>query len=304
MMRDGSGRVIALDPAGTPIGARAVPARMIRTKMDPAATSADGEASISVNGSKLAARWDGADLVIKHPKWSHKLVDGDRFRMQALTLHATADRVLITLHHGASSGAAVFALDAATGAEVWKRGVTGIGPIAHSGYYSRVASLVTGDVFAVQGYEAGGAYVCTLATKDGSEHACVDHLGRADVIDPGPILHPPTSKLPPAPPIGPQTKGPTCTRLGTPSSGITVKRAGAQTISGVVTTPSASCKPRLGGGIAGDRIQIEVYDGGDQPGPAACTCTFTFTQAIRPESKVVIARVRGGVQLGQLPVPP
>lgn len=301
LMRDGSGRVVVLDQTGKPIAARDVTARMLRVKMDPAASPADAEASVTLGGAKVAAAWDGGDLVVKHPRWTSKLVEADQFRMQALTLHATADRVIATLHHGASSGALAIALDA-KGSVAWKRTVTGIGPVVHSAYYNRVASRLDGDLFVVQGYEAGGTYVCTLSIADGVEHACVDHLPANAVVDPGAPRHTPKSRLP-AQPIGPQMSGLSCTRLGNPGADLTVKRTKPDAIRGQITTPSATCKPKLYGGITGDRIELEVYDGGDKPGAPACTCTFQFTQAIRPESKTVIARVRGGVQLGTRAVP-
>lgn len=293
LMKDGSGRVVGIDAKGTP--ARSIPARAIRTRMT-RGVSADGDAKAGA----YRAEWDGPALVVRHAGTSVNLVDDDRFRMHQVTLHLAKDRAIATVHHGMAAGSQAVAVGVS--GILWKRGLTGIGPVVHSGYTNRLSAFVDGDLLVVQGVESGGAYICTVAIADGSEFACVDHLPAIAVAAPTAPKRLPKA-LPPSQPIGPQTAGPNCARLGNPDKNFTIKRVDANTVSGTIVTPSATCKPKLGGGIVGDRIELEVWDGGDKPGPAACTCVFQYRQAVKPESKTAIARVRGGIEIGRLAVP-
>ncbi len=306
LLRSGQGRVIAVDAAGKPTLVREVPAHAIQYSMDRAARPADGEASVMLGRDKVVARWDDANLVVTHPRWTRDLVTGDRSRQVAVTMHAAGDRVVATLSTSGSSGVSAVALDGRTGAELWRRDVTGIGPVVSTlPYTARVAARVRGDLLVVQGIIAGTAVVCTLAVSDGAELACVDQLLRTAVVDPGPVVHVP-KPLPTDPPrpIGPQTTAPTCTPSRSPvAPSLVVKRVALTTIGGTIVVASATCSPKLGGGIVGDRIELDIWDGVARPAPSPCTCTFRFEQEIRAESRLVIGRVRDGATIGLVRVP-
>ena len=68
--------------------------------------------------------------------------------------------------------------------------------------------------------------------------------------------------------------------------------------------PSASCKPKIGGGIAGERVELDLYDLSDSPGTPACECTADYKTATNKDSKVVIARVRGAAEVGRVVLKP
>jgi hypothetical protein len=312
MLGADGGRVIALDPTTLAITAtQDVTSRAILREMVPGAQGADGRQQVG----DFSAGWDEAGLFVNRrgPRgWGHAVVEDDRFRMETITLHVAGDRVVGTTHNEGATGTAAFGLDAATGAVRWQRGLTGLGPIAHSGYQNRVASRIDGDLLVVHGVESGGAFICTVAIADGREVACVDQLPASAIIAPAP----PTAMvpaLPPLQPIGPQVRSLRCKPSKAPGTALAFK-AGHGTsagkrgkpitwITGTLTTPSATCKPRLGGGIAGDRVELEVYDGGDTPGAPRCECEIAFQTATNRDSKVVTASVRGGVTIGRGALP-
>jgi hypothetical protein len=293
LMKDGSAQTVAIN-AGT--STSGIPARYVRMTMSAKATAGDGEATAGA----FKAAWDGEDLVVRGGGLpATKLVEGDRFRMHQVTLHASKKRAVATVNHSNAAGSQVIIVGAAG---VVRIPLVGLGPTVHSGYANRVTAFVDGDDLVVQGIESAGTYICTVSLVTDRQRACVTHLPKTAVVIPGPATKLP-KPLPPSQPIGPQSAGPVCIRLGNPDQNFTIKRVNKDTISGTVVALSATCKPKLGGGIVGDRIEIEVWDGGDKPGAPACTCTFQFRQAIRPESKTAIAKVRGGKEIGRMPIP-
>ncbi|MCW5805100.1 MAG: PQQ-binding-like beta-propeller repeat protein [Deltaproteobacteria bacterium] len=308
---DGRGWTVTIDPATLALSApRDIPARAIRTAMDRTAMPADGAAKAGA----FEAGWDDADLVVRRAGgWTTVVVADERFRLQHVTLHAGNGRVYLTTHHAIASGAVAYAFDATTGKELWRRHLTGIGPVAHSKYYNKLSSFLDGDILVVQGVEAAGNYICTVSAADGAELACVDHLPASAVFDPPPAKVD-TSPLPPEQPIGPTVSKQACVKSSAPrTSFAAVPGTGTTTgkrpkpitwIEGTLVFPSASCKPNLGGGIAGERVTLEVYDLSDRPGAPVCECTFEYRTATNKDSKVVSARVRGGVEIGKLDLRP
>ncbi len=292
---DGGGQLIDIDPATLkPTATRAIAAAAIRTTHDPHAAPANGEGR--AGGVRVA--WDQAALVLHAGTHTEKLVDDDRFRMQLVTLQTAGDRVLVTLHHPAASGANAFAFDIKTGARLWATHVTGIGSVAHSAYSNQVSALVAGDLLVVQGVEAGGAYACTIAIADGQERACVDHLtGTAVFVPPAPavVAKPIPHK------VGPTTTAVRCKRSRSPRQALALKSWTSGPLAGTITTPSTSCKPKLFGGIVGDRIELVVHE--TASGPAVCECTIGFSQETNGDSRMVIAK-HGDAELARQPLAP
>ena len=287
--KDGSGQILELDAALKPT-TQDVPANAIRAAQVPSATPADGAAT----DKAASIAWENEALVLHVGKQTAKLVEEDRFRMQLVTMHVTGDKVLVTLHHSAASGTVAFAFDLKTGARLWAIDVTGIGPVVHSAYYNKVSAKLDGDFLVVQGVEAGGAYVCTIGT-DGVERACVDGITGTAVFDP-----PAPKVVMKAVPhkIGPTTKSMKCKKTASPKSALAVK-VRAKSIVGTITSPSSTCKPKLFGGIAGDRIELQVFETG---GTSSCECTFAFEQETNKDSKTVTA-THAGNELGHAALP-
>jgi outer membrane protein assembly factor BamB len=70
--------------------------------------------------------------------------------------------------HPSASGCAVVAFDLATGKEVWKTHLKGLGPIAHTQYSNRVTlDLPRDDALRVYGNESAGKYVEYLDLRTG-----------------------------------------------------------------------------------------------------------------------------------------
>jgi hypothetical protein len=258
--------------------------------------------------------WDDAELVVrKSGGWSTTVVPDDRFRMQHVTLHAGNGRVYLTLHHAIAAGSAAYAFDATTGKQLWMRHITGIGPVAHSAYFNRLSAFLDGDQLVVQGVEAGGNYICTVNTADGAELGCVDHLAATALFQPAdPKVR--VTPLPPEQPLGPQVSKLSCVKSASPKSSLAAKPSTGMSkakkpkpltwVEGTVVFPSASCKPKIGGGIAGERIELDLYDLTDKPGAPVCECTADYRTATNKDSKVVIARVRGAAEVGRVDLKP
>jgi len=78
-----------------------------------------------------------------------------------------------------------------------------------------------------------------------------------------------------------------------------VVKAKDKMITGTITTPSTTCKPKLFGGIAGDRIELTVHEVG---GTSSCECTLAFMQETNKDSKTVTAK-HGNDELGHASLP-
>ena len=92
-----------------------------------------------------------------------------------------------------------------------------------------------------------------------------------------------------------------CTAKADPATRLSVRRASAVELQGLIVAPSYSCKPELFGGIAGDRIELALRD---PPPPLSkrCECQIGFRQDYRPESKTIIVTL-DGTELLREPVP-
>jgi len=254
------------------------------------------------------AGWDGDELRVRigapgaAPRWHTTLVhSGSPFRSELVTLHVVGDLVVGTLHHPSASWTQAFAVGLADGALRWRHTVTGLGPIAHSAYLNRVASRIEGPDLVIQGVETGGAYLCTVELATGRERACVDGLAAAAIVVPADPVHLPPPKVEPPRPLGPRTTAVLCKPSPAAERELSVRRESAVNLVGSVVTPSTSCAPTLSGGIAGDRIELNVDDRGP-PAAAPCECRIVFKQDYRPESQTIIV-TRAGEVLVRQPVP-
>jgi hypothetical protein len=66
-----------------------------------------------------------------------------------------------------SSGCALVAVDLKTGKQMWKSGLQGLGPIAHTRYRNSVTLEPTDDALLVHGQESAGNYVEYVDKKSG-----------------------------------------------------------------------------------------------------------------------------------------
>lgn len=304
----GGATAIADVITGSIVGISYMPTGALRNRMEPGATPADGEARVEDGGDVVWAGWDGDDLVVRAtangataPRWQAVLAhSGGPFRSELVTLHVVAGTVVGTLHHPSASWTQGFAFALADGDPLWRETVTGVGPVAHSAYVNRVASRVDGGDLVVYGVESAGSYVCSLDHARGLEHACFD-LDPGGVIDPGPPAHLPPPKEAKPRPLGPTATSVRCTAKADPATRLSVRRSSAVDLTGMITAPSESCKPELGGGIAGDRIELMLRDPGP-PMSKRCECQINFRQDYRPESKTIIVSV-DGKELLREPVP-
>lgn len=293
---------------GAVLGLAITPAVAILTRMEAGAVSADGEVTVDHGTETAWAGWDGADLVVRigprgsAPRWQAMLTRSNGpIRSELVTVQVTGDAVVGTIHHPNASWTQAFAFDLVDGAPRWRHVVSGLGPVAHSAYLNRVAARVDGDHLIVHGVESGGVYVCAIDLATGRERACVDGLARADVVVPADPLHLPPIKVPPPRPIGPRTTSVTCKPSASPAPRLSVRRESAVNLMGTIVSPSTSCAPTLSGGIAGDRIELSVDDGGP-PAAQACECRLAFKQDYTAASKTIIVR-HGADVIATEPVP-
>jgi hypothetical protein len=155
-------------------GTRMVPLDHVRPKMvkgtETAATAADGGATATIRGGNFVVARGGKTVEVPHAGAT------------MVSVHATPDRTIVVGHSAIASGAEAYALEAKSGKVLWRRGVSGLGPVSHSKYHNRVITLVDKDLLVVQGIESHGAYICTLDVARGTEHVCYDHLNPSSVL--------------------------------------------------------------------------------------------------------------------------
>lgn len=279
---------------GAVLGLAVTPATAIPARMEAGAISADGEVSVEHGTETAWAGWDGDDLVVRigprggAPRWQAMLTrTNGPIRSELVTVQVTGDAVVGTIHHPNASWTEAFAFDLVDGAPRWRHAVSGLGPVAHSAYLNRVAARVDGDHLIVQGVESAGVYVCAIDLATGRERACVDGLARADTVVPADPQHAPPMKTPPPRPIGPRVTSVRCKPSPSPAPRLSARRESAINLMGMIVSPSTSCAPTLSGGIAGDRIELFVDDGG----PAAaqpCECQIAFKQDYTAASTTIV----------------
>ncbi len=288
---DSGGTVIVIAAGDLRIeGAAKAPRGSVLTRWEEPPPPVSEPALEMRGGEKIRVSWQGENLAVERvgsTTW-RSVFEKNQFRMEMSTLHEAHGRVLLTQHHPMASVAIARAFDGATGKELWAIRPTGIGPVVHSAYQNEVRSSIDGPYLKVFGNESGGAYACTILIETGREAACV--VGFEPPHAPGGT--PAVAPLPSGP-LGPQVSSLACIPKKSPKLAINLDAADDKQIKGRATVPSSSCKPKIGGGIAGERIQIEAFDGSDRPAGPSCSCSFTFTQERRPESKVVELSVRG-----------
>lgn len=76
-------------------------------------------------------------------------------------------RLYVARYHPGASGCGVRAYDLTSGAELWWRGLYGVGPVTHSAYQNDVQARLEGERLVVFGWESANRYVEMLRARDG-----------------------------------------------------------------------------------------------------------------------------------------
>lgn len=107
----------------------------------------------------------GADLVVVHPQGAETSV-----KVHTMTpIRRRGDMLFAVDFITMASGAEVAAYDLASGKEVWRRSLLGLGEIAHSKYRNELTLDLEGDRLVVRSIESAGRYVEALALADGTQ---------------------------------------------------------------------------------------------------------------------------------------
>jgi len=93
------------------------------------------------------------DVVWQHPLPEIPAAGG------AVIVDVPTKRVYVAHHSVIASGATLYALDLATGAQRWATKVQGLGPVSHSKYYNHVTLRLEAGLVVVGGDEAQGRYL-------------------------------------------------------------------------------------------------------------------------------------------------
>jgi len=150
------------EPAGFPTadqvewdGDKAFPSRLQATPSTlPMPDGGRLSYDVSASDDRVATlrRFDGQGKELWQAKLPAEFVPG-------VALAEGGARVFTVVYSQIATGADVIALDAWTGAELWRAPVHGVGPIGHSKYSNRVEARVVRGALVVQGNEAGGMYL-------------------------------------------------------------------------------------------------------------------------------------------------
>lgn len=79
----------------------------------------------------------------------------------------SGDTLYVSEFHPIATGCSVSAYSVSTGKQLWKKQLTGLGPIAHSKYRNQVNIETDGTAVTIWGKEAGSRYVEILDGKTG-----------------------------------------------------------------------------------------------------------------------------------------